>query len=276
MASGKLFRKITIQGMLGLALAASVLGAPAVTNAQRQGIGPGQLSLALEPQADTASRTDGVDTYRVVVVNRGGGTVEDIVLSVPFEAGYSLAGASFTQNDAWVAQNSGSAATIRIEQMRGIGDTVVGTLRFTGPRDTAANALTSRVSATWDLNGEEYTITSNQPGLMLSALTASRSGPNRIAFNGGAFASNEPVTFWYTNAAGASVPLVVDRGLLTVQPARSQFDEDERKYGEFIAANGQGVTSAVLNIAGLPAGSYTLAARGNWTGVTASAPFVVE
>lgn len=276
MQGGNLFRRVALQGTLGLALAASLLATPALTLAQKQSTGAGQLSLTVEPQADTASRADGVDTYRVVVVNRGGGTVEDIALSVPFEPGYSLTSASFSQDDAWVARNGERAASIRVEQLRGIGDTVVGTLRFTGPRDAAANALTSRVTATWDKDGEQYTISSSQPGINSSALTAARSGPSRITFSGGSFASNEPVSFWYTTASGASVPLVVDRGLLIQKPARSVNDDDEKKYGEFLGASEQGTTNATLSIAGLPAGSYTLAARGNWSGVTASAPFIIE
>jgi hypothetical protein len=276
MQSGKLLRRATIQGLLGLALAAGVLAAPAATHAQKQGTGPSQISLAVEPQADTASRTDGVDTYKVLIVNRTGGTVEDIALSVPFEAGYSLAGATFNQDDAWVAQVGGSSARIQVEQLRGIGDTLVATLRFTGPRDAAAGALSNRISANWDRNGEQYTIFSNQPGVTSTALTANRTGQSRIAFSGGAFASNEPVTFWYTAANGVSVPLVVDNGVLIQKPAKSDNDDEEKKYGEFLAANDQGATNAVVSIAGLPAGSYTLAARGNWTGVTASAPFIVQ
>lgn len=276
MQSGNTFRKVAIQGMLGLALATSVLAAPALTHAQKQSTGASQISLAIEAQADTASRTDGVDTYRLVVINQGGGTVEDIAVSVPFGAGYSLAGASFNQDDAWVAQTGESSATIKVEQLRGIGDTLVGTLRFVGPRDAAGNALASRVSATWDVNGESYTISSNQPGVTSTGLTASRTGQSRLTFSGGAFASNEPVSFWYTTANGVSVPLVVDKGVLIQKPAKSDNDDDEKKYGEFLAANEQGLTSATLSIAGLPAGSYTLAARGNWTGVTASAPFIVQ
>lgn len=276
MQRGKRWRHATLGGVLGLALAVGALGGPTAAFAQKQSIGAGQLSLIIEPQADTASRTDGVDTYRVVMTNRTGGSVEDIALSVPFSAGYSLAGTSFNQDDAWVTQPGGSAATISVAELRGIGDTLVATLRFNGPRDAAANAVSSRISASWDKNGEVYTISSNQPGVTSSALSASRSGQSRLSFNGGSFASNEPVSFWYTNANGVSVPLVIDRGLLIQQPARSITDETEKKYGQFIAANEQGLTSGILSLAGLPAGSYTLAARGNWSGVTASTAFVVE
>lgn len=276
MQSGKQFRNVVIQGALGLALAAGVMLVPAQTFAQKLSTDAPQLSVAIEPQADTATRGDGVDTYKLVVVNRTGGSAEDIVLNVPFQAGYSLSEASLSQNDAWVARSGDGLAQIQVEQMRGIGDRLEATLRFVGPSDAGSNALTSRVSASWNANDEKYSGASNLPGATNVALTATPTAPTRIAFSGGAFATNEPVNFWYTGANGVSIPLVVEDGVLIQKPAKSQFDDGERKLGAALAADAQGSVSVSASIAGLPAGSYTLAARGGWSGVTASAPFTVK
>ena len=275
MKHGTFLRRAATSGALGLALAASLLAGPAPSFAQGI-VGATQLSLTVEAAADTASRADGVDTYKVTMVNQGGANVEYIVVRVPIAAGYSLTGASFTQDDAWVAQNGAGEATLRFDQLRGIGDTVVATLRFSGPRDAASNALTQRVSATWNQNNKDRTITSNVPGVTSFALAASPAGRARITFSGDAFAANEPVNFWYTTANGVSVPLVFKDGLLMQEPAPDRDDPVEPKYGKAVAAGERGALLATLSTANLPAGAYTFAARGAWSGVTASAPFSVE
>jgi hypothetical protein len=267
-------RTVVTSGALGLALAASLLAGPTASFAQGV-VKVKQLSVTVEAQADTASRADGVDTYKVTVVNRGGGDMDQVLVHVPIAAGYSLAGASFNQEDGWVSQIGAGEATLRVERMRGLGDTAVATLRFTGPTDAASNALTQRVSATWSQDDKQRTITSNQPGVATFALTSERNA-QAITFSGDAFAGNEPVNFWYTTASGESVPLVVKESQLIKEPARIRNDDGTLKYGKSLPAGEQGALRATFNISDLPAGTYTFAARGDWSGVTASAPFVVE
>lgn len=274
MKYGNLIRKGVTSGALGLALAAGLLAGPASSFAAGV-VKVQQVSLTVQAQADTASRIDGVDTYKVIVANRSGGDIDQIVVRVPIAAGYSLAGASFNQEDAWVAQNGAGEATLRVEQLRGLGDTAVATLRFTGPADAASNALTQRASASWSEDDKQRVVTSNQPGVTTFALTASRSGKT-ITFSGDAFAANEPVSFWYTTADGVSVPLVFKEGQLVKEPAKSRNDDVAPIYGKSMAVSDLGALQVTLNTLGLPAGSYTFAARGDWSGVTASAPFVVE
>lgn len=276
MHTGKRIGRSVAGGLLGVALAAGLLVVPAPASAAEQSGGGSQLSIAVEPLADTASLGDGVDSYRIVVVNRGGGEVKEIDVSVPVSAGYSLAGASFNQSDAWVSALGAGSATVRIEQLRGRDDTLTGTLRFSGPRDAAANALAGRATATWDLDGKAYSIASNLPGASTVALSASAAGASRYSFSGGAFASNEPVTFWVTSSSGASTALVLDDGLLIVAPPADDDDDDEESFAAYLPASAVGGITVSLETAGLPAGSYTLAARGNWTGTLASAAFQVR
>jgi hypothetical protein len=270
--------RVLAAGVLGVTLAVAGVFAPATASAREQ-VGHGQISLALAGQADTASRGDGVDTYKFTVINRGGGEVKNLQLSVPIAAGYRLAGASFTQADAWVTANGGSMASITVEQLRGVDDTVVGTLTFVGPADAASNAIAGRITAVWkDGDSKAYSIASNLPGQEAMALNASpvslSGGAPGYSFSGAGFASNEPVTFWYSDAAGASTSLVIDGSLLVRAPAGD--DDDEDSYAGYLVVSEQGALSVSLGTTGLPAGTYTLAARGNWSGAVASAAFTVR
>ena len=276
MAITSTFRRRAIQGLLAAAVAASAIGAASPASAA-SGLS-NQLSVTIEPLADTASRDDGVDSYRLVVVNRGGDLAKGITIGLPFAAEYRLAGASFTQSDAWVSRNGAGSAEIRIEEMRGVGDTAVGTLQFASAGAASANAVSSRLTARWSDGEETYSTVSNLP-LGGAALTYSTSGQSdgglRYSISGTAFAANEPVTFWYTNAAGASTALVVDEGVLVRQPGDDD-DEDDEELAAYLPADDQGALATSFSTSGLPAGSYTLAARGNWSGLVASISFVVR
>lgn len=278
MRNGTLTGKTIVQGLLGLALAAGVAFVPAQqASAAEQRGGQGQLSIALEAQADTASRSDGVDTYKVVVVNRGGGEVKKVDVALPFGAGYALAEASFTQEDAWVTQKDNGVVNVRIEQLRGQDDTMIGTLRFHGPRDAAANAVKSAATVAWKLDGKAYSLPSNQPA-GANVVTAATVEARVVSFSGTGFVPGEPVTFWYTAANGVSTPLVRDGAKLLVEPAdkHNDDDEDEKRYGAFLPANAQGAVVVSFDTAGLPNGAYTLAARGNWSGAVASMAFAAR
>jgi hypothetical protein len=275
MAIANTFRRRAIQGLLAAAVAASALGGAGAASAATSG--STQLSVTIEALDNTASRDDGIDSYRLVVVNRGGDLAKGVTITLPFQPEYRLAGASFTQNDAWVSRNGSGSAEIRIEEMRGVDDTAVGTLQFVSSGAASANALTSRVSARWSDGEDSYSTTSNLPlgGASLNYSSSGQSdGGLRYTFSGSSFAANEPVNFWYTNAAGASTALVVDEGVLVRQPADDDDDDDE-DLAEYVGADDQGALSAGFSTSGLPSGSYTLAARGGWSGLVASISFVV-
>lgn len=254
---------------IGGAALALFIGAAPVTQAAPRNPDEFFLSVGVAAMADTASRDDGVDTYKLTVTNREGGQVKGITLSVPVAAGYELAGASFSQDDAWVSSRDGGQATIRIEGMAGVGDTVEATLSFTGPAGSATNALTQRATVRWGTSDERSTSQSNLPVYGVQPLTATPTGPAQVGLSGGTFAANEPVTFWYTTAAGASTPLVVVDGVLSVAPAQDDDDDDSPR--SFKLADSSGVVAATLSTAGIPAGTYTVAARGGWSDALASA-----
>lgn len=225
------------------------------------------VSVGVEAQSDTLSTTDGVDSYRLVVVNRNGGQTKGITLSLPVQSGYQLVGASFDQRDAWVSARTAEGVVIRIEQLQGTDASVAGTLRFAG--SGPVNAVTERIDVSW---GDERSSLSNLPGFGAQTLALSGSAA-RPQVQSGIFASGEPVTFWVTNAGGASTPLVVIDGVIGLTPPSGDDDDDDDsvEFSDFISATREGAINLPLSVAGLPGGVHTLAARGNWSGAIAAA-----
>jgi hypothetical protein len=238
------------------------------------------VSVALIPQADTASLADGVDTYRVVVTNHGDADVKQITVSVPFAGGYSAEGASFDRGGAWVAQLGAASLDLRVEQMRGNGDSVSGTLRFVSQGAAPSNALIERATVTWSGDSSRARNLSNLPVSAYAGTVATAAAlPNghpAISFSAAAFASGEPVSLWYTAPSGESTALVTEGDVAFPMPAKKFSDTEEPTYGTSLAASSQGELLARIDIANLTPGSYTLAARGGWSGTVASATFTVR
>lgn len=231
------------------------------------------LSVAVVPQADVATHGDGVDTYMVTLANRGGALIQGITIDVPITAGYTLTSARFDRENTWVTSLGAGKATIRIEGLRGVDDAVHGTLRFSGPTDSAANALSSRLAAHWRCAKTDYTAYSNAPLYGVQPLSIVGAGAQRT-LSSNIFASGEPVTFWYTSPAGISTALVVEEGKLIIES--QQDDSDETRIRPAQAADASGAVTITLRVVGIPSGTYTLTAYGNWSGATANALLSIE
>jgi hypothetical protein len=234
------------------------------------------VSVAITAQADVAVYNDGVDTYVLTVTNQGGSRINLITVDLPITAGYTLASASFDRNNTWVSATSADAVTIRVEGMRGAKDTITGTLRFVGPKSSAANALAERVKATWNTGKDTYTAKSNLPLYGAQPLkidvTTTAGAPYQLSSD--IFAIGEPIIFWYTSAAGVSTELMVVNGMLTLQPAKS--DIEDTPYCNHAHPNAEGRMAMPMSVAGINAGTYTLVARGDWSGATATATLTVR
>lgn len=271
-------RRSLLAGSLALAVVAGGLGAAPASAATAAAARP-DVSVALIPQADTASLADGVDSYRVVVTNHGDADVKRITVSVPFADGYSPDGVSFSRGGAWVAQLGASSLDLRIEQMRGNGDTVSGTLRFVSPGAAPTNALLGRAAVTWGGDERQTRNVSNLPVSTHGGTIAAAALPNgdpAFSFRAAAFASGEPVSLWYTSGAGVSTALVVEEGVVFPAPPAKGSDDEDKQYGTALSADEQGQLQARLSAAGLAPGTYTLAARGGWSGTVAFATFTVR
>lgn len=266
-----------LAGAAALAFAAGGLGATPASAATASAEKP-NVSVALIPQADTGSLADGVDSYRVVITNHGDAEVKKVTVSVPFAAGYSPDSVSFNRGGAWVAQAGAASLDLRVEQMRGNGDSVSGTLRFVSSGAAASNALLGRATVSW--SGSQASNVSNLPvaslGGSIADAPALANGEPSFSFRAAAFASGEPVSLWYTSASGVSTALVLDQGVALPQPPKKDSDDEDKVYGTSLAANAQGELQARLDVADIAPGTYTLAARGGWSGTVAFATFTVR
>lgn len=272
-------RRSILAGTLALAVVAGGLGA-APASAATARAEKANVSVALIPQADTASLADGVDTYRVIVTNHGDSDVKKVTVSVPFAAGYSPDGVSFNRGGAWVSQLGGEGLDLRIEQMRGNGDSVSGTLRFASRGAAPSNALLGRATVTWSGDERQTRNISNLPvsshGGTIATAAALPNGDPAYSFRAAAFASGEPVSLWYTSGTGASTALVLEKDVAFPAPPEKDSDDDDKEYGTSLAASSQGELQARINVANLAPGTYTLAARGGWSGTVAYATFIVR
>lgn len=232
------------------------------------------LSVGVVAQADVATHGDGVDTYAVTFTNRGGALIKGVTINVPIAAGYWLADASFDRANTWVTALSPGMATIRVEGLRGENDAVVGTLRFSGPADSATSALTERLMASWSYENSHYSTYSNLPIYGVQRLDVALMDAGTQMVSSDIFAAGEPITFWYTSSAGVSTALVVVDGELALQPAKSDLEEISFRVAQF--ADADGAVAIPLRLAGVPAGAYTLVAYGNWSGATATAMIYAE
>lgn len=257
-------------GLAAFAVAFGSLGALPAAAAEQANV-----SVVLIPQADTADRNDGVDTYRVVVTNQGAGEVKGVTVTLPFNNDYRLAGASFDRNNAWVSRTGATSIDLRVEQMRGSRDSVSGTLRFVGDA-TPTNAVVERATVTWSGDTRSPQNASNLPVLLQEGSVGAATVPgNRpgYSFSATAFASNEPVSLWYTSASGTSTPLLVLDGVALPEP---QADDEDRTYGTALPTNAQGQLQALIDLRGVSPGTYTIAAQGGWSGTTAFATLIVR
>lgn len=266
-------RRSFLTGLTALALLAAVGTVSPASAAEQPNLG-----VALIPEADTASLTDGIDTYRVVVTNHGDGEVKQITVSIPVAAGYSPQGASFNRGGAWIAALGASSLDLRVEQLRGNGDSVTGTVRFVSRGAAPTNALTQRATVNWRSNDGKPGNLSNLPvaGQVVTLSPDAANGAQAYSFRATALASGEPISFWVTSANGTSTPLVVADGAIFVQPPEDDDSDDETTYGTALAANRGGELQALLNTTGLTPGIYTLAGRGGWSGTLISASFTVR
>ena len=266
-------RRSLLTGATALALAVGSLGVSPVAAANQANV-----SVVLIPQADTTSIADGVDSYRVVVTNHGDGEVKQVTVSLPFAPGYTLAGASFDRGGSWIARIGAESLDVRVEQMRGNRDTVSGTLRFVSQGAAQNNALRERATVTWRGDERATPNASNLPASFQAATlspAALPAGGQGSRFSASAIASDEPVSLWYTSDTGSSTALVIADGV-ALPASLVEDDDDEQTYGTSLAATSQGELQTLVNLPRLSPGTYTLAARGGWSGTVAAVSFTVR
>ena len=273
-------RRFLLAGTVVLALIAAVFGTTPAS-ALAAFVEEPYLSIVLIPQTDTRSLSDGMDTYRLEVRSHGDIDVRQVTATVPITSGYSLAGVRFSRSGAWVSRVSENSVDIRIVRVVGDDESFVATLRFASRDTVMTNAVIDRASVTWPGDMQETPSVSNLPVTLFPAtisttMEAVEGEEMTYSFRANAFATGEPVSLWYTSAAGMSVALVTEGDMVFPKPPKDPFEDDEEVYGQSMPADMIGELVGRLNIADIAPGTYTLAARGGWSGVTAFATFTVR
>jgi hypothetical protein len=239
------------------------------------------VSVALMPQADTASLNDGVDTYLVTLTSHTPSDARYATARIPFNSEYRLANASFNRDDIWVSAVGEDFVEVSVVHLIGNRDYATAMLRFVSVGPTERNALVERASVTWRDDTNMPHNHSNLPvahqAATLSPFATLYDGSTVHSFSANPFASGEPVNLWYTSPSGESTRLVYEDGMAIPPPRKCYAEDVVPTCNESLDANGMGEFQVRIKLpANLEPGTYTMVARGGWSGTQASAPFVVR
>lgn len=272
----RMFARLMVAGAVALAAGGATAGSAMAASG---GSTLSQTKAAVTVVVQQTRATSDLLVYEVRVTNRGGGPAKNAVLALPYAgAGLKLLDVSYNLPGAWTSATRDGALEIQTGRIASGAKPVVATVRFS--RLAAGAALTERVSYEWLDYGSGGRGASNLPNEALAdaaggiyALSAAIDGRD-VIFSGSAFVPNEPVTFWYSNAAGEVFPLEV-KGDRLIEAAVTRDGRGEEGHS-YASASGAGAIEMEWIAKRLPAGAYALVARGNWSGLTATAPFVLR
>lgn len=221
---------------------------------------PARVTVVLRPDG-SAPRRGGSLTMLVVATNRGRGSAEDVLITMPFDsARVRVVDAVFSRPGVWVSSALTSTLELRTGPMADHSDTVTATIRL-AVLDTAPEGgdLIGRAALRWADRAGGGEGRSNRVELSVggpargpvAALTRTESPEGNPVFGSGIFAPGEPVALWYQQGTGQGVAV------------------------EQIVADDEGRITYTLD-ADLAPGAYTMVAYGHWTEFTAAAPFSVR
>lgn len=232
----------------------------------KQASDPAHIIVYQDPDPNTVSQRNGIVTYSIVVKNLGKGSAKETVVTMPFDASEAKAiDATFSRKGPWVSKLITNTLEFRTGPLASNGDTVTATVRLaTLPAVANNTSLSERLTYRWadgrsggngrsnlpiltaggsDNNQQFYTLNVEPP-------TGPAGSTHR--FTTGIFAPDEPITFWYNAPDG------------TVEPLNN------------LTANTDGAMNAEFSTKNLKPGTYSMVARGNWTGFTAVGMFQVQ
>lgn len=238
-----------------------------------------EVSVALTPQGDIASLSDGIDTYLVNITSHTSAHARYATARIPFTSEYRLAGTRFNRDDIWVSQVGENFVELTVVHLIGNRDYASAILSFVSQGPATRNALVERATVTWPGDTNMPHNHSNLPVMQqagtLSLLSTLYDGTAIHSFRASPFASNEPVNLWYTSEAGVSTTLVFDGDIAIIEPRRSE-NSTEPPLSDARAADSAGEFQARVKLPSMAAGTYTLVACGGWSGTKAVTTFTVR
>lgn len=223
---------------------------------------PALIRVVQRPAPNLTVAPGGVLTLTIEVANRGRGLARDVLISLPIDpATLTLLDASFSREGAWVSALAADRVEIRSGALAGRGDTLTITLRLrVNPGAPIGAAVGARISFRWQDGAGGGAGRSNFVSVLVGEadLTAAAlplavepSAPGHLRYTTAVLAPFEPVGVWY-NAPGGAVVAVAS-----------------------LRANADGVVDGAFEIAGLPAGAYSLVVAGEWSQITSLGAFEV-
>jgi hypothetical protein len=265
--------RLLIASLATMALLAGILTPTVAANELSE------VSVALTPQADTVSLSDGVDTYLVKITSHTSDHARYATARIPFTSEYRLANTSFNRDDIWVSLIGENFVELTVVHLIGNRDYASAMLSFVSQGPATRNALVERATVTWPGDRNMPHNHSNLPVMQqagtLSQLSTLYDGTVIRSFRASPFASNEPVNLWYTSEAGVSTALVFEGDMAIIEPRRSE-NPAEPPLSDSRAANSAGEFQARVKLPNMAAGTYTLVACGGWSGTKAVTTFTVR
>lgn len=238
-----------------------------------------RVTVVILPQAAPADSL----VYNIVATNRGKDWVKNAAITVPYDStALKLAEVQFKGDQGWVKETGPNAFVLQIARLNASSKSTA-TVRFAKLAGAAKNAgLTERATFAW-LGGDKTVGghgSTNVPALEPMAVypmdVTAIAGEGRPSqkFKATYFAPGEPVTFWCNMPDGTIHSLLIgDKELVALEHKISNFDKSNHKYGEYMRADENGAIEITLPPEHLGAGTYSVVAYGQWTGLSALGGF---
>jgi hypothetical protein len=247
-----------------LANVLSRLAGAACGVAEREGEADVRVIQRASP--NTTSARNGIVTYTIVASNNGRANSSNTFITLPFDpATVQVVDAVFSRPGAWVSRVSPNSLEIQTGRLESRGDVITATVRLRTLSAAADGAQLGQRLSYFALDDDNGVLRySNTTALtageadrhrdIVDLMVAPEAGPvgTKFTFSSTLFAPGEPVTLWYNTP------------------------DNTVKAWKTAVANDEGVLSVVFDTARLPAGFYSMVARGNFTEIVSIVPFEVR
>lgn len=222
--------------------------------------------------------------YDVIAENHTDTYARNATITVPFDsAALRLVGVKFSGGPAWVQKQDASTLIFSIERLHQDHPTTA-TLRFAKlPSAPKEAGLNQRAQVMWTVHGQKGRSQSNmpmamQPNYPLAITDVSTSEGATKRFGAKLFVPGEPIVFWCNMPSGEIHGLKIRRTdeFYMLQHEVSAREARDHKFINALGADASGTMSIDFPVHSLQPGFYSIVARGQWSGLTAVAPFELK
>lgn len=265
-------KRLGIQAAAAFTIAAMAIGVN-LGSAHAASKQDGDTHVAVAITAEPSGQ--GTVSYDIQANNTGKGVAYYTNVVIPInQAELKVSAATLSGKAAWLPTNTPSEIEFRIERLNPGEQSI---LRLNLTQLVPGAALDQALSFQWSDASGVHSGESNTPqGYQATySLSVASNGASQI-FSANLFAPDEPVTFWYNTPGGSVVPVqVIRNGTAVSGDYNNDKDKDDSEYAQAYVVAAGGAAQLNFSTAGLAAGTYSMVARGNWSGITAVGVFQV-